>query len=523
VAQVPPATAPPVSQAAPLPLRVCFLGERARAWLSGWVEPVPPGALEGDGEQALDALVLDPEPEVGRAEAERLCRRARDLGARVIGLGGGPSALAGLCDLTLGDGGAGVVPMAAVRPVDPRVINPLGFRHSDVAGFAALGGAGVSDIGAAGELLAEVARSEPVVLFTGSDPAPALPRGVVRLSAPEGGIESLQAQLKERLGVLDHPALHPSAEQRAGTLVALAAAGVPVVLSGHSDELRPLVGEELFAALRGVSPVELSDLERRERVSVSLRRAALRHHSLDARWRQLAAACGIEVPPRPKVSVILSTRREEWLSFGLSQVKRQSYQPRELVVCLHGDDFQAHVEERIRAEVEGPLEIVHVRSELTLGDALNAGVEVASGDYVTKMDDDDYYSVDHLWDLALALEYSGADLVGKAAEFVYLEEIDVTVRQLTRDVETRLAGGGMMLRKGPLKELGGWPSLSRGEDLAIVRRYEGNGHRIHRLSPHGYILNRHGRDHTWRPYVDYFLFRSGLQWRGLRFDQTGID
>jgi GT2 family glycosyltransferase len=223
------------------------------------------------------------------------------------------------------------------------------------------------------------------------------------------------------------------------------------------------------------------------------------------------------------VSVIFSTRRQQWLSFGLAQVARQNYQPRELVVCLHGEEFSPDVEERLRAEVEGPLRIVHVAGELTLGDALNAGVEVASGAYVTKMDDDDYYSTDHLDDLVLALQYSGAELCGKAAEFVYLEEIDVTVRQLTRDVETRLAGGGMMFRRDVLRELGGWPSLSRAEDLAIVRRFEENGRRIHRTSPHGYILNRHGRDHTWRPYVDYFLFRSGRQWRGLRFDQTGID
>ena len=65
------------------------------------------------------------------------------------------------------------------------------------------------------------------------------------------------------------------------------------------------------------------------------------------------------------------------------------------------------------------------------------------------MDDDDYYSIEHLWDLVLALEYSGADLVGKAAEFVYLEEIDVTLRQISQDVDTRMAGGGMMARQGP--------------------------------------------------------------------------
>jgi hypothetical protein len=148
---------------------------------------------------------------------------------------------------------------------------------------------------------------------------------------------------------------------------------------------------------------------------------------------------------------------------------------------------------------------------------------VARGELVSKMDDDDYYNTDHLWDLALALDYSGADLAGKAAEFVYLEEIDVTVRQISHDVETRLAGGGMMMRRAPLVEEGGWPQRTRAEDLALIRRYEGDDRPIHRIPPHGYILNRHGRDHTWRPAVDYFLFRSEQQWRGLRFDATGID
>jgi hypothetical protein len=167
--------------------------------------------------------------------------------------------------------------------------------------------------------------------------------------------------------------------------------------------------------------------------------------------------------------------------------------------------------------------VIRVDGELTLGDALNAGVEASEGELVTKMDDDDYYSTEHLWDLALALEYSGADLVGKAAEFVYLEEIDVTIRQISRDSETRMAGGGMMAVKGPLQEVGGWPQRSRGEDLHLVRRFTGDGRPIKRIPPHGYILNRHGMDHTWRPQVDYFLFRSQDTWRGLDFGVTAIE
>jgi glycosyltransferase involved in cell wall biosynthesis len=287
--------------------------------------------------------------------------------------------------------------------------------------------------------------------------------------------------------------------------------------------LGELLGGELSELVCAATPRELADLDARERLSVAMRRVALRDHSVEARWRQICAAAGIEVPSRPMVSVILATRREEWLEHGLSQVSRQSYEPRELVVCLHGDGFSEGVEERIRAAVGGRLKVVRVDEELTLGDVLNAGVEASEGELVTKMDDDDYYNVDHLWDLVLACEYSGADLVGKAAEFVYLEDIDVTIRQLTHDVDTRLAGGGMMMRKGPLVELGGWPPRTRGEDLAIIRTYAGHHKGIHRIPPLGYILNRHGRGHTWRPAVDYFLFRSERTWRGLCFDQTAIE
>ncbi len=517
---------PAKSTTPPLSLRVAFVGDVGRDWLGDWVESVEPDELGGEAE--VDAVVVDAHPAgLARDEARRLLEQARGTGARVIGVPGGADdpVFSGLTDLTIGDprvnGDLGS--SAVVRPVDPRVFNPLGYRQADVGGLGGMTLQPAPDLAPARKMLAGAAVHEPVFLFAPTDmPTGDLPPGVLKASFPDGGPQAACATLKERLGALDHPSFHATEAERAAHLVRLCASGVPVVAEDVSDALARMLGEELAGALSGLAVEDLLDLDLRERVSIAQRRAALRNHSLDARWRQLAAATGLSVPERPKVSVILSTRRQEWLSFGLSQVARQNYEPRELVVCLHGDDFSEDVEAQLRAEVEGALTVVHVASELTLGDALNQGVEAATGALVTKMDDDDYYSVDHLWDLVLASEYSGADLVGKAAEFVYLEEIGVTIRQLTRDVETRLAGGGMMFRREPLREIGGWPSLSRAEDLAIVRRFEANGLAIHRTHPHGYILNRHGRDHTWRPYVDYFLFRSGRQWRGLRLDQAGI-
>ena len=518
-----------------LPLRVGFVGELGRSWLGSGegdvaVEPRPEGAGQS-GAAALDVVVIDPQPAgLDREAVARLAEEGRVAGARVVGIAAGTAdepVWRGLVDLRVGHdpGATDSAPLLAAPPAfDPLELNPLAFATDDVAGLAVVQAEAGADVRAALEGVAGLAaEDEPIILYP--------PRGANVLALSPGASVSdrrprapgpLGRALQAHLGAVDHPSLHGDALSRAGALVRLAAAGVPVVAIDLSEEVEELLGAELSGALRRATLADLVDLDQRERVSAAQRRPAHREHSFSARRRAIAAALGIEVAPRSLVSVVLAIRRESWLEHGVAQITRQNYRPRELIVVLHGDGFSDRVERDLRSWWDGALRIVPADSELTLGDVLNAGVEAATGEYLTKMDDDDYYSVDHLWDLALALEYSDADLVGKAAEFVYLEEIDVTVRQLTAAVETRLAGGGMMARRAALTAVGAWPSLPRNEDRALVARFEEAGRRVRRIPPHGYILNRHGQDHTWRPYIDYFLFRSGRQWRGLRFDQTGI-
>jgi Glycosyl transferase family 2 len=518
---------------APLPLRVGFAASLA-AGLASAVEAVEIGGPQrrqrgpADGPlESVDALVVDRPGTALPPDALRaLCERARAGGIPVIGLrrDGEDPAWAGLADLETGNPGS-TDELTAAPAVDIGLFNPDLFTPDGVAGYMAAldDDADPAGLVASFALLTAATRFDPVTLRTSAELIDVpLPSGVVAGRDFESDAELLGV-LHRRLGVLDHPTFHASEFERAGWIAKLCAAGVPVCAAEISDELAAMLGAELAELLEPLRPRDLADLDRRERASVALRRAALREHSASARWRQIAAAAGLELPARPKVSVILSTRRESWLEHGIAQVARQTYEPRELVVCLHGDEFAPGTSERIRSLYGGDCKVIRVDGELTLGDALNAGVEASAGELVTKMDDDDYYSTEHLWDLVLALEYSGADLVGKAAEFVYLEEIDVTVRQISHDVDTRMAGGGMMAVKGPLQAIGGWPQRSRAEDLYLIRRFTGAGRPIRRIPPHGYILNRHGVDHTWRPQVDYFLFRSERQWRGLGFGVTAID
>ena len=251
---------------------------------------------------------------------------------------------------------------------------------------------------------------------------PPLPAGRRRAGRPRRpAAADVVRRAQEHLGVLDHPSFHASEFERAGWIAKLCAAGVPVCAEEISDSLAELLGTELAALLDrfgpATSPTSTCASGPRSRFGAP-RFASTRRSPAGARS---PPRLGIEVPGRPMVSVILSTRRESWLEHGIAQVARQNYEPRELVVCLHGDEFAPGTSERVRSLYPGECQVIRVDGELTLGDALNAGVETANGELVTKMDDDDYYSTEHLWDLVLALEYSGADLVGKGAEFVYLQ------------------------------------------------------------------------------------------------------
>lgn len=125
------------------------------------------------------------------------------------------------------------------------------------------------------------------------------------------------------------------------------------------------------------------------------------------------------------------------------------------------------------------------------GEVLNAGVAATSGDLVLKMDDG-WYGRDHVADLLLARHHSGGDLVGMTAEFVYLHQLDLTVRRTGASERTArfVAGGTMMIERGWLNELGGLRRSRRyvADSLTtVVPAASGSVYRAHGL---GYVLVR---------------------------------
>ena len=330
----------------------------------------------------------------------------------------------------------------------------------------------------------------------------------------------------------DRAGFHRSVTQRAAALAALAAAGVVVSVpdpDADSADLKECLGEQLHDLLASPAVADASAHER-ELLSIAMRRCALRDHSLRSRARQILGATGMDAPG-PEVSILAPTRRPDRLGAVIDTVRSQTYPRLELVLALHGDGFGDDAEiAALAGDLRHPLQVVRVDADEPLGAVLNAAVEASSGSLLTKMDDDDFYAGEHVWDLVLAHEYSGAELVGKSAEYVYLERLDKTVRDTQRQRFSErfipfvgVSGGVLIIARHDMDAAGGWRRVPRRVDIALAQDVAAVGGRIYWTHGAGYLRVRHGAEHTWTVDDSHFLGRASEVRDGCDLSFAGFD
>ncbi|MFC0007396.1 hypothetical protein [Micromonospora siamensis] len=301
----------------------------------------------------------------------------------------------------------------------------------------------------------------------------------------------------------------------AATVAQLAMTGLLVHAPDLPAEVTGLLGPELAALTTLAPPGPDTDAVDRELASVRQRRAALRRHAAAvALPRAIADHPGLATPP--SVTALLMTRRPERLVVALRDLAGQTYPQLEVVVGLHGVELPPQVAAAVAA-CPLPVQVVTVGAGVQFGAALAEVTRHARGTLVTKVDDDDRYGVEHVWDLVLARHYSAATVVGKGAEFVYLEPRDLTVRRrmASEIYDDVVAGGTMLLSRGDLEAVGGWRPVNRSIDRALLDRVLDAGGLVYRTHGFGFLYTRHGEGHTWDPGLDYFVQNPLRQWTGL--------
>ena len=310
--------------------------------------------------------------------------------------------------------------------------------------------------------------------------------------------------------------------ESAQKVLELSAIGVLVILKDN-DQAEAWLGKQMTVLLNEIDEEELKDPTVREKVSVALRRTALKEHSTEKRLQQIREQAGLSIFREPSVSVVVATNRPEMTERIFNTVKEQDHKNLELVFALHGDGFEDSYPDFLKSDI--PVTVLRYPKETIFGHVLSGASSAANGEWIAKMDDDDWYGKEHISDLLLAASYSNADLVGKGSEFVYLTEENLTIRRDLGDseVESRTIGGGAMLVKSEtFREINGWRELSRGVDVALIDDVVSNGGRVWRTHPFGYLLRRTKNQHTWEVNDKYFLRHAEQKWEGFASELVGV-
>lgn len=256
-------------------------------------------------------------------------------------------------------------------------------------------------------------------------------------------------------------------------------------------------------------------------VSVEQSRAAMRDHGGAVRFARLLGG-GAVGAGLPHVTAMLVTNRPHLVGEAVSRMAAQTYPNLDVVVVMHG----VAVPDRPRQDerwLDVVSDVVEIGPDVPFGTALAIATTRAQGGLVLKIDDDDLYGPEFVWDLVLARLMSGAQVVGKQPEHTFLEQLDVTVRRgfVADSYGEQVAGGTMMMSVDDIISVGGWRGVHRAVDRALMQRIICEGGIVYVDRGVGFIYVRHGRGHTWEAGSERFLRNVVEQWDGVHLRALG--
>ena len=273
------------------------------------------------------------------------------------------------------------------------------------------------------------------------------------------------------------------------------ACGTPVISSESVGMSRMLEGHVRVTRSLEETKNHLQELMGDEEARVREGHLAYRHvhenHTYRQRMDEVFRRVGLDQigSEQPSVSVLMPTMRPQNVARCIENFTKQTYQNKELILILNNADFDMDAIRRDAEHIPN-VQVLYIDGRTTLGDCLNRGVEAASGDYVAKMGDDDYYGERYLSDHVLAASFSDAEVVGKGLYFVYFEATETTaLRENTPEntfTTSLVAGNTTFIQIDAARDIMFAP-LVRGEDTDFQRRAVRAGCRIYSTDRFNYL------------------------------------
>jgi hypothetical protein len=223
--------------------------------------------------------------------------------------------------------------------------------------------------------------------------------------------------------------------------------------------------------------------------------------------------------------VLLPTIRPQNLESVFRTLAGQRGVEPELVLLTHGFQLTA---ERLAELCEKfglrNVVLLDASREVSLGECLNHCVAAASGQVLTKMDDDDHYGQHYLSDQLHALSYSGADVVGKQAHYMHLETTNAAIlRFAAREHRfTDFVMGPTIMAHREVFTDHPFLDVTVGEDTGFLRAAHAAGRIIYSADRFNYFQVRTGDGHTWQVEDAELLASGDLKFYGKLNEHVDI-
>lgn len=297
----------------------------------------------------------------------------------------------------------------------------------------------------------------------------------------------------------------------------ITAAGTPVVTTPSAatkaffpiDEVaQPETKEDAEFVLRSL----VRSKELRDRTVHKAQRRIWAEHTYTHRAISVMDALAIDHtdPISASVSAVVSTNRPQHLEKIVSTHAQQTHANRELVLVAHGFTVPTDFARRATDSGIENFQILEVDSSESLGGCLNRGISAAGGDVIAKMDDDDIYGAHYLSDQLAALRYSGADLVGKQAHYLYLTSRNILMCRFPEREHryTDLVMGPTLMARKDLFTEHPFADRTQGEDTELQQRFVAAGARIYSADRFNFVQVRGDHKHTWSIHDNELLANS---------------
>lgn len=227
-----------------------------------------------------------------------------------------------------------------------------------------------------------------------------------------------------------------------------------------------------------------------------------------------------------KVSVIVSTNRQENMKRVFDNFAKQTCENKELVIVLNGKNMNL-LKWIIYSRLYYPnedIKIIKTDSSVNLGECLNIGIEKSKYDYIFKMDDDDLYSPNCLKNELKYFDYTDASIIGKNCFYVYFcgsKRLAIKYENKEHKYTNLIAGSCMLFTRQVYNDVKFDNKLNVSEIMDFLRRASQKGYKIFSSSrfDHAVIRNSDMNKHTWQIDEEEYMTKCKLLYENFEYSQ----